>query len=604
MPWRSIAHDCQEDDREVLASGRPKFQYEVCIEGAEGDLRWLLVSKVPIHDHGRTIGVLGTYDNVTARKLAEQERDALRVYLQNVFDSMPSVLISVDRQGRVNQWNWAAEQWTVTDRETMRERPFESVFPLLGSVKPPILRAITENRPWSVSRVPAKVHDKEIYCDIMVCPLGTEQGAVIRVDDVSELAIKEELLRQAQKMESVGQLAGGLAHDFNNALVGVKGGLSMLRLQLSRGRTDPAPLAEFVELAQNSVDAATEVVQRLLTLAKKQVTAFTTIDLRVAVTDVLKICEKTFPSSIELRVSMHDQALLIHADRVQIGQAVLNLCINAREAMTASGMDPASPRILSVYVGPVQDGDQRFRHHFGDAPSAQYVALAITDTGIGMDAATARRVFDPFFTTKGDSNGTGLGLSMVDVIVKQHKGAADLVSEPGKGATFTLYFARGSAGAVADVLPPMLETRVGAGLVLVADDYDNVRKTIELMLVDSGCQVLAARDGEEALAIFRERHAEIALVILDMVMPKLPGKEVFRAMLTVAPDVKVIITSGCNVDRDVEETLRLGARAFIRKPFTIHELNQHLAAILGGSPLEAAVPAMLRSPGRQPVTDL
>lgn len=580
MPWKSIGQECQADDREVLDSGIPKFQYEVQIEGADGDLRWLLVSKVPIRDRGRVIGVLGSYDNITSRKLAEQERDTLRGYLREVFDSMPSALIGVDPQGRITEWNAAAERLTGTPADRACGASLRDVFSLLPDAMPALLTAIAGHRSWSASRVAAKALDRSIRCDVMVYPLSGGKGAVIRVDDVTELALKEEQLRQAQKMESIGQLAGGLAHDFNNSLVGIRGGLALMRSRLNGQETvESRQVLEVLDLAERGANDATDMVQRLLTISRKQVPSFADVDLRVAVQNVMRICETTFPKHIELVTQLDAAPLVVHADRVQLEQALLNLALNAADAMTPTQLGTEARRVLTVSAGPVERADLRFFSHFPEGVPGDYVALRVSDTGVGMNADTQKKIFDPFFTTKSEANGTGLGLTMVDTIVKHHQGAVDVVSAPGQGTTVTLYFTREVGAAATAEVTPVSQSRAGNGLVLVADDHENVRKTLGFMLQDCGYRVLYACDGEEAIRLVREQHAAISAVILDMAMPKLSGKQAFLAMREIAPDVNVLISSGRDIEHEVQETLALGARGFLRKPFAFSELTMQLEAV-------------------------
>lgn len=580
MPWSSIAHDCQANDREVLDSGIAKLQYEVCVPGSQGKQQWLLVSKVPIFDRGRTVGVLGSFDNITARKAAEEERDALRLHLENIFASMPSALIGVDGRGAVVQWNGAAERWCGAGLVPERGQHYEGAFPLLSGAIPALARAVAAHEPWSASRVPLSLGGADIYCDVMLYPLGTRgQGAVIRLDDVTDLTVKDELLRQAQKMDSVGQLAGGLAHDFNNSLVGINGGLSLLKTRLVRGAHHPSELLELVDLAQRGVDGATDLVQRLLTLARKHAVTYTTVDLRDVVHNVTKICSTTFSREIELSTRLADGPVWVSCDHSQIEQALLNLCINAADAIAAAP-ERAGPHELEVRVAPVRKDDERFSRYFPKGSSADYVALEVSDTGVGMDEAVLRRIFEPFFTTKEPSKGTGLGLSMVASIVKQHQGAVDVVSSPGEGTTFTLYFARDQTDPTRREVTQSFHGVQRNGRVLVVDDHEMVRTTLCRLLEDKGYTVLSAENGPDAVELFRRLASELTLVVLDMVMPQYSGKQAFLAMQATQAEVPILLMSGCDTETEVEETLALGARGFLKKPFTAHALTAAIDAAL------------------------
>jgi len=582
MPWQSIARDCQADDHEVLDSGLPKLQYEVRIPGDQGTSQWLLVSKVPILDRGRTVGVLGSFDNITARKAAEEERDALRLHLENIFASMPSALIGVDGKGEVVQWNGAAEKWCAEGLSPFRGQHFEAAFPRLARAIPALGRAVAAHETWSASRVPLTLGGAEIFCDVMAYPLGTSgQGAVIRLDDVTDLTVKDELLRQAQKMDSVGQLAGGLAHDFNNSLVGINGGLSLLKSRISRGDQDPSELLELVDLAQRGVDGATDLVQRLLTLARKHVVTYATVDLRDVVRDVTKICSTTFSPELELGTALANEPVWVSCDRSQIEQALLNLCINAADAIAAAPERPGHQ--LRVTVGPVRWDDERFIRYFPNGTARDYVALEVSDTGGGMDEPLLRRIFEPFFTTKAPSKGTGLGLSMVASIVKQHQGAVDVVSKPGRGTTFTLYFARDQTQTSAREVTQSFHGVQRKGRVLVVDDHEMVRTTLCHLLQDKGYTVLSADNGHEAVELFRKLSSELMFVVLDMVMPQSSGRQAFLAMQAADSGVPVLLMSGCDTETEVEETLRLGAHGFLKKPFTARALTAAIESALTAS---------------------
>lgn len=583
MPWSSIAHDCQADDREVLDSGLPKLQYEVSIPGGQGTPQWLLVSKVPIVDRGRTVGVLGSFDNITARKAAEDERDALRLHLENIFASMPSALIGVDGKGAVVQWNGVAQKWCAPGCTPTRGQHFDAAFPRLSCAIPALSRAVAAHEAWSAARVPLTLGGADIFCDVMVYPLGNRgQGAVIRLDDVTDLTVKDELLRQAQKMDSVGQLAGGLAHDFNNSLVGINGGLSLLKARLVRGDQDPSELLELVDLAQRGVDGASDLVQRLLTLARKHVVNYASVDLRDVVRNVTKICSTTFSPEVDLGTNLANDPVWVSCDHSQIEQALLNLCINAADAIAVAPERAGDHRIL-VSVASVRGDDERFARYFPNGSSRDYVALKVSDTGIGMDETLLRRVFEPFFTTKEPSKGTGLGLSMVASIVKQHQGAVDVVSAPGEGTTFTLYFARDQTQRRVREVTQSFHGVQRKGRVLVVDDHEMVRTTLCHLLEDKGYTVLSAENGHDAVELFRKLASELTLVVLDMVMPQYSGKQAFLAMQTAHPQVPILLMSGCDTETDVEQTLALGARGFLKKPFTAHALTSAIDAALAAS---------------------
>ena len=321
--------------------------------------------------------------------------------------------------------------------------------------------------------------------------------AVMR--DVTQLLSLEKQVRTAQKMEAVGTLAGGIAHDFNNALTGIVGFGELLRMRMAG---DAKALHDLDEILRCAERAAT-LTRQLLTFARRQVIEPVNLNLSTLVADLMKLIGKVVGEHIEMKTSLEKNVPTIHADRGQIEQVVMNLCLNARDAMPEGGR-------LVVETEDVHLEEEYVRQN-PYMKTGRYALLTVSDTGVGMDEKTRERVFEPFFTTKGPDKGTGLGLAMVYGIVKQHGGFIHLYSEPGKGTTFKVYFP--AIEAPPDAVPTKRREEIvrgGTETILLAEDEDAIRTLAERILTGFGYTVLVARNGEEAIEIFRRNKGSFS----------------------------------------------------------------------------------------------
>ncbi len=404
------------------------------------------------------------------------------------------------------------------------------------------------------------------------------------IRDITEKQRLEEQLLQAQKMETIGTLAGGLAHDFNNVLGGIVSTLSILQYEIEKGQNiEPEMLKKYIQIMDKSGQRAVDMVQQLLTLSRRSNTQFSPVDLNTTILNVKKICNNTFDKSIEIRINLPREKAIAQADATQMEQALLNLCLNAGHAMTI--MRPEStPKggILTIAMKKIH-ADTDFCKIRPEAKQIDYWRLCVDDTGVGMEPQTLSKIFVPFFTTKEKGKGTGLGLSMVYNIIHQHQGFINVYSEAGSGATFDVYIPVLYGKEVAEAVEKRFELPRGEGIVLVADDEEVMRQTADTILRKCGYEVITAADGEQAVQIFEQRHQEIKCVLLDLVMPKKSGDQVYMEMKKISSRVKVIMTSGFKQDERVTYALDQGVNAFIQKPYTLENLAKLIAGILGGS---------------------
>jgi signal transduction histidine kinase len=378
----------------------------------------------------------------------------------------------------------------------------------------------------------------------------------------------EERLRHAQRMEAIGQLAAGIAHDFNN----------LLTVMLAQGETalerPEGPSREDVETMIQAVRSSADLTRQMLAYGRRSVLMPEVLDLAEVVHGFERILRGSIDARIELRVDMPPGLGRVEADRSQLEQILLNLVVNARDAIPGTGR-------ITVGLASADLDEDYVRLHPGTRPGPHLV-LVVTDTGAGMDAATRARIFEPFFTTKELGRGTGLGLATVYGIVKQHGGDVWVYSEPGRGTTFKVYLpaTTRTAEAVAPspqrpTAPPPAQTTL-----LLAEDDPMLRRLLTSMLSSAGYQLLVAARGDDALRLWDEHHGIIALVITDVMMPGMPGPDLVRRMRERRPDLPVICTSGYSDAHLAERGSLLDNVVFIEKPFTPKVLRQQVAALL------------------------
>jgi PAS domain S-box-containing protein len=418
---------------------------------------------------------------------------------------------------------------------------------------------------------------------------ATLRGLTVDLTELkrSERALRqsEEQLRQAQKMDAVGKLAGGIAHDFNNLLMVIRGDSDLMLRRLAAGH----PLRQNAEGIREAADQAATLTRQLLAFSRKQVVAPRLVDLNGIVASIHAMLQRLLGETINLVTVTAPDLGGVKADPGQMEQMILNLCVNARDAMPDGGR-------LTVRTANVEL-DEAAARRWSDAKPGPYVMLEVSDTGGGMDAETRSRLFEPFFTTKEQGKGTGLGLSTVYGTVQQSGGHISVESEPGRGSTFTVYLPRvaPTLGASEPRRPaetpaappggPAGETRLTPGrgeTILLVEDAQRVRAVVREILEMSGYAVLEARHGAEALEVSNQHAGPIHLLVTDVVMPQMSGRELAQRLATLRPDVKVLYMSGYTDDAIVRHGVLASGIAFLSKPFTPDALALKVREVLDG----------------------
>jgi signal transduction histidine kinase/ActR/RegA family two-component response regulator len=377
--------------------------------------------------------------------------------------------------------------------------------------------------------------------------------------EMDERSALEEQLRQAQKMESMGTLAGGIAHDFNNILNIIQGYSSLIAAQAGESTDIP----ESVKIINEAIKRGAGVVQQLLTMARKTEANLELTDLNAVVSSLVDLVKGTFPKNIAVHLELAAGLPMIMADPNQINQALLNLCVNARDAMPNGGR--LTLRTAFADAGAL---DQR-----NDGEEA--VAIEVSDSGTGIDEKVRERIFEPFFTTKDADKGTGLGLSVVYGIVKSHRGTVAVTSAPGDGSTFRIVLPRGNEPCAepSDPHGNGAEKHNGAtGTALVVEDEETMLHLLRNLLAERGYRVFTAVDGEEATARYRRNGDDIDVVLLDLDLPKISGTEVLRKIRAKNPAARVVVTSG-HLEPELKAALaREGVSRFVHKPYVPQEV--------------------------------
>ncbi|MCP4217502.1 MAG: PAS domain-containing protein [bacterium] len=583
-----IPGDIEEDVRlhlELRRQGR-KSTYNIIFLKPDKTQVHCIINAAPLFDGaGKVKGSFGMVTDMTDFLKAQQELKHTRDYLDNVFNSLTSVLFAVNRQGIITQWNSAAEQYfNIPADDAMQMEVWEAV-PFFRPYRSDLEQVFRTRKPLRFHKVAVSAGETKTYLDILLSPMvyaGVE-GVVVLLDDVTELEKKDSQLLQAQKMETVGNLAGGLAHDFNNVLGGIVGTVSLLKYLFDVRKISVT--AEEVRARINTIDKgakrAVDLVKQLLTLSRKSEPSFELVNLNEAVRHVIEICLTTFDKSINLNVQYYDGLPHLRADAGHVEQVLLNLCVNASHAMTDMREDDR-PVGGSLAVSVLDfEADESFVATHPDAEPGEYWVLEVSDTGVGMESHIINRIFDPFFTTKEAGRGTGLGLAMVYNIVKQHNGVIEVQSEKGKGTVFRIYFpGPGEVGVGEEEAGKEEGVVSGSGCILVVDDEEQMRLAVREMLEICGYKVILADDGLAGVEVFKRRHKEIDAVYLDMAMPHMSGKEAFEEIRKIVPEARVLMTSGFKSDPRVRDVLDSGGSGFMSKPFTIGDLSRNIADVL------------------------
>ncbi len=401
---------------------------------------------------------------------------------------------------------------------------------------------------------------------------GTLDGFEMIVENVTERKVLEDQLRQSQKMEAVGRLTGGIAHDLNNILTVILANADLLASSSNTMRGDGETESELVEL-RDAARRGAAMIRKLLAFSRREKLARVPIDLAGIVNEASDVLRRLLPESIEIDVIVAASLPMVRADAGAVEQILVNLATNARDAMSGKGH-------LRIEVLPGRM-DERFAARHGWGRPGDYVCVRVSDTGSGMDVETQRRVFEPFFTTKAPGSGTGLGMAMIYGLIKQHDGFIDVESRLAVGTTVTIYMPVGGVSGSEPARQPLLGALPrGEETILVVEDESSIRSAVQRGLERLGYKVLLASNGEEGLEVFCLDAADIDLVLTDVVMPKMTGTQLYQALQKVRPDVKVLFMSGYTMRSGLDSAALDPSLPLLRKPWTLGQLASAIRELL------------------------
>jgi PAS domain S-box-containing protein len=535
-----------------------------------------LIRGIPELSSGHMYGI-----DITDLKRTQQRLIESKKFLRQVIDLSPNLIHVKDAEGRFTLANQATAAFYGTNVHDILYKVDQDFLPNTDEMtRMTALSAevLLQNREMSCQEETLTDATKTSHTLHTVRrPLRIHGDGELQVltvaTDISELKRLQEELLHSQKMDAVGQLAGGIAHDFNNLLTGILGCTGLLKLH-----SDLHPeVAQATDTIETAAQRAGQLTQKMLGFARRGKHQNVPVDLHATIDETLLILHRTIENNIVINRQFEADSAHVLGDPTQLQQIVLNLAINARDAMSLDvmGSDGGELSIATRILTAEDAGLRDPEHEYG-----RFVELAVTDTGCGMNQAVKAKAFDPFFTTKPPGKGTGMGLSMVYGIVKNHDGFIKIESAEGSGTTVSILFPLLDVRSVRTVkaLPPRPIS--GRGRILVVDDHAIVRSITCKMLSSLGYSVATASDGIEAIEYVKAHQKQIDLIILDMVMPRMGARECFRELKRIAPDMRVMLSTGYVNNNAVQEILDQGMLGFLQKPYELTTLSEIVAKLL------------------------
>ncbi|HLC21959.1 MAG TPA: PAS domain S-box protein, partial [Candidatus Methylomirabilis sp.] len=576
LTWVDTIHP--EDRDRVLAAALAKqalgeYDEEYRIVRPDGAMRWIRDRAFPVRDQtGEVHRIAGIAEDITERKRAEEAHRQSEERYRLLYEDNPSMYFTVDAEGAILSVNrFGAKQLGYTPEELLGHSVLKVVYEDDKQAALDMIRASFQNHAqpvqWEIRKV--RKDGSNLWVRELARTVRDADGRLVGLivcEDITERRRLEEQLRQAQKLESIGLLAGGVAHDFNNLLNGIIGFTELALREVAPDSKVHRYLSRVPQLGHQ----ASELIAQLLAFARKAPMERKPLDLNLLLNETGKLLQRTIPESIAIELAPASQPVVVQADLAQVQQILLNLSTNARDAMPKGGR-------LSLRLVPVTISQEGLGGH-PDRRQGQFVCLTVADTGTGIPAAIRDRIFEPFFTTKESGKGTGLGLASAHGIVHQHDGWIEVETAEGQGTAFHVFLPLLSIPAavpqsVGEAIPRGVET------VLLVEDNPMVRELGENILIQLGYTVFVAADGIEALEAFRA-HPEIALAVTDAVMPRMGAVDLIPSLRALNPAIKVLVATGYAPEQIRTTLEHLQLSWHIQKPFRLAELAQAVRSAL------------------------
>jgi len=570
-----------------LMVGEIPGEFENPILTKEGEERIISWRNSELREENQVIGTISFGIDITARRQADEALRASERRLNDIIEFLPDATLVIDPDGKVIAWNRAIETMTGIKKEDMLGKgDYEYALPFYGTRRPILVdlalrwdegmedhytaiqhygdvlfgEALTPNLP------PGDIH-LSATASVLRNTKGEVIAAIECIRDNTERYRLEDQLRQARKMEAIGTLAGGIAHDFNNILGSVMG-----YTELAQMKASDAALERYLDQVLKASDRAKALVAQILTFSRQSSQEKKPLSVTPIFKEVLKLLRSSLPSNIQIRQNFSCPNDAVHADPTQIYQVLMNLCTNAAHAMREEG------GILEVTLEPEHIPNPHIHYEY-NLKQGNYTKLTVRDSGYGMEASTIEHIFEPFFTTKKEGEGTGLGLSVVYGIVKDHGGSIHVSSKPGYGTAFTILLPliEEAAASKNDTVTPVLG---GRGHVLLVDDEVALAQLGREMLTSLGYEVTLRYSSLDTLEVFRKKPQAFDLVITDMTMPNMSGAMLAREMLKIRQDIPIVLVTGFSELINEEDAKGIGIREFLMKPVSLMNLSQTVRKVL------------------------
>jgi PAS domain S-box-containing protein len=571
-----------EDYREIviknMASGFPST-YDVIGKRKDGSLYPLEIRGKNIPYYGKKVRVT-EFRDISERKKIEQSIKNSEENISSTLNSIGEGVIAADKSGLITRMNPTAEKITGMSFEEALDKEICDVVTAIDANGEKIekdfaqlIMSVGENIIISECRGIISKDGKIVQTSCSGAPIRDSEknitGVVLVIRDISEELKLHKQLQQSRKLEAIGQLAGGIAHDFNNMLSGIMGSAELI----ANFYPDDPKVVKYSKIITDAASRAGSLTSKILAFARKSNIVSSKIDIHILVKDAVSLLKRSVDKKIIIKTQLNAEKSIVEGDSSQLENIFLNLGINSSHAMPDGGEIVFASRIVEF------DEKYCILSSFELEPG-KYIEIEVRDTGTGIAHEHLEKIFDPYFTTKESGRGTGLGLAAVYGIVQQHKGSVSVYSEKGAGTVFhiNLPLSDGSSSINENYKSELF---LGQGRVLVVDDEEIIRNVAKNILESLGYEVITAENGKKGLEIFLKEKDLIDIVILDMIMPEMNGKECFEEIKKISPDAKVVLSSGFSRDEDINELKKQGLSGFLRKPFHSAELSRILKDILG-----------------------
>lgn len=541
----------------------------------EGQNRMIQISRSPLFNDEKPLGFMVTLHDVTANQQVETALRESEERFKSLSENAPVIIFSLDVNGALSYVNPAWESLLGYSRQEALGRLIVDFIPKNQSQSMADTFEQLIMGQTSVAEINLHLVHKDGTRRLFNTSASANSNAVGQVTGIIGLAKDitgedqlQQQLFQSQKMEAIGTLAGGIAHDFNNLLMGMQANLSLLRLEAGQSHS----MIEKLQRVEDQIQIGASLTRQLLGYARKGKYTVTVFDLNMLIRETLNVIVRT-NKKIVVKRRLSEKPIFIRADQGQMELVLLNLVLNAVDAMPDGGELGVASRLEHAYFS--KDGVKVQKR-------GQYVKVEITDTGIGMEKSTLNRIFEPFFTTKQMGQGTGLGLASVYGVIQNHSGNIEVQSEPNQGSTFTLTL---PAAADPENRHPVTQDPIalpeGGAKILLVDDEPLILKYCHEMIASLGFSVISTQKADEALLIYEDLWKEIDLVILDMVMPKMDGMQLFSTLQKINPHVQAILTTGYAIDDRISNLISTGRHDYLKKPYSRNDLAKAIGGLLG-----------------------